>query len=146
MHEPLLSARRAQRLEPARHAARSSCSSIALATLLLLGVERMRSDVRESFSQSVCGTDLIVGARTGAVQLMLYSVFRIGGATNNIRMAEHRRDRAAPRRRLGRAALARRLAPRLSRCSAPPQRTSTHFRYGDHQPLRLAQGGRSAAT
>jgi putative ABC transport system permease protein len=61
--------------------------SIALSTLLLLSLERMRHDVRESFSQSVSGTDLIVGARTGAVQLMLYAVFHVGGATNNVRMA-----------------------------------------------------------
>jgi putative ABC transport system permease protein len=59
--------------------------SIALSTFLLLGIERIRTDVRENFSQSVSGTDLIVGARTGSVQLLLYSVFRIGSATNNIR-------------------------------------------------------------
>ena len=39
--------------------------SIALATLLLLTLERMRSDIRASFSQAVSGTDLVVGARTG---------------------------------------------------------------------------------
>ena len=61
--------------------------SIALATGLLLTLERMRADVRDSFSQAVSGTDLIVGARTGPVQLMLYAVFRVGGATNNITMA-----------------------------------------------------------
>jgi putative ABC transport system permease protein len=58
--------------------------SIALSTLLLLGIARLRDDVRKNFAQSVSGTDLIVGARTGSVQLLLYSVFRIGGATNNI--------------------------------------------------------------
>ena len=87
--------------------------SIALATLLLLGVERMRTDVRESFSQSVSGTDLIVGARTGAVQLMLYAVFRVGGATNNIRMDSVQAIAEAPRRGLGGAAVAGRFAPRL---------------------------------
>ena len=40
-------------------------ASIALSTLLLLGIERIRNEVREGFSQSVSGTDLIVGARTG---------------------------------------------------------------------------------
>jgi putative ABC transport system permease protein len=59
--------------------------SIALSTFLLLGIERIRTDVRENFSNAVSGTDLIVGARTGPVQLLLYSVFRIGSATNNIR-------------------------------------------------------------
>jgi putative ABC transport system permease protein len=72
-------------------------ASIALATLLLLAFERMRQDICASFSQAVSGTDLVVGARTGAVQLMLYAVFRIGSATNNVRMsslAEVARHRA----------------------------------------------------
>jgi putative ABC transport system permease protein len=60
--------------------------SIGLSTFLLVGFERVRADIRASFSQSVSGTDLIVGARTGCVQLMLYSIFHLGGATNNIRM------------------------------------------------------------
>lgn len=59
--------------------------SIALTSFLLLSVERVRHDVRASFAGSVSGTDLIVGARSGAVQLMLYAVFRIGQATNNMR-------------------------------------------------------------
>ncbi|AGU48767.1 putative lipoprotein ABC transporter, permease protein, MacB-like family [Variovorax paradoxus B4] len=58
--------------------------SIALSTFLLLGVERIRTELRENFASSVSGTDLIVGARTGSTQLLLYSVFRIGAATNNI--------------------------------------------------------------
>ncbi len=58
--------------------------SIALSTFLLLGVERIRTELRENFSSAVSGTDLIVGARTGSTQLLLYSVFRIGAATNNI--------------------------------------------------------------
>ena len=87
--------------------------SIALSTFLLLGIERIRTDVRENFSQSVSGTDLIVGARTGSVQLLLYSVFRIGSATNNIRWSSVQAIDEAARRRLGRADLARRLASRL---------------------------------
>jgi putative ABC transport system permease protein len=59
--------------------------SIALSTVLLLAVDRIRTDARDSFSQSVSGTDLILGARTGSVQLLLYAVFRMGNATNNIR-------------------------------------------------------------
>ena len=58
--------------------------SIALSVTLLLGVERLRQDARAGFEQSISGTDLIIGARTSPVQLMLYAVFRLGGATNNI--------------------------------------------------------------
>jgi putative ABC transport system permease protein len=58
--------------------------SIALSVTLLLGVERIRKETRKSFANTISGTDLIVGARSGPVQLLLYSVFRIGNATNNI--------------------------------------------------------------
>jgi putative ABC transport system permease protein len=51
----------------------------------------------QNFSQAVSGTDLIVGARTGPVQLMLYAVFRIGGATNNITMGQRAARWRAPR-------------------------------------------------
>jgi len=119
--------------------------SIALATLLLLSLERMRTDIRQSFSQSVSGTDLIVGARTGAVQLMLYSVFHIGGATNNVRMASIE-------------AIARHPAVSWivpislgdSHHGYPVLGTTpeyfTRFLYGDRQPLVLAQGRAFAGT
>ncbi|MDX2288044.1 MAG: ABC transporter permease [Hyphomicrobiaceae bacterium] len=58
--------------------------SIAVSVALLVGVEKVRSGARDSFAGTVSGTDLIVGARSGQIQLLLYSVFRIGNATNNI--------------------------------------------------------------
>lgn len=58
--------------------------SVALSVALLLGVERLRHDARAGFAQTISGTDLVVGARSGPVQLLLYSVFHIGNATNNV--------------------------------------------------------------
>ncbi|MEW8508141.1 MAG: ABC transporter permease [Candidatus Thiodiazotropha sp.] len=58
--------------------------SIALSVSLLLGVERLRVESRNSFANTISATDLVVGARSGAINLLLYSVFRIGDATNNI--------------------------------------------------------------
>ena len=58
--------------------------SIALSVALFLGVEKVRTGARASFADTISGTDLIVGARSGSVQLLLYSVFRIGNATNNV--------------------------------------------------------------
>ena len=58
--------------------------SIALSVALLLGVERLRQDARASFANTISGTDLVVGARGGSVQLLLYSVFHLGSATNNV--------------------------------------------------------------
>ena len=59
--------------------------AVTLSVTMLLGVERIRHDARAGFAHSVSGTDLVVGARTSPVQLMLYAVFRIGEATNNMR-------------------------------------------------------------
>ncbi|MBX3607022.1 MAG: ABC transporter permease [Piscinibacter sp.] len=114
-------------------------ASIALATLLLLSVERVRTDVRENFSRAVSGTDLVVGARTGAVQLMLYAVFHLGGASNNIRtasleaIAQHRAVAWVVPLSLGDS---HRGFPVLGTTPAFFER----FRYGERQPLRLAQG------
>ncbi|MEP3333257.1 ABC transporter permease [Sedimentitalea sp.] len=58
--------------------------AIALSVALVLGVEKVRTGARASFADTISGTDLIVGARSGSVQLLLYSVFRIGNATNNV--------------------------------------------------------------
>jgi putative ABC transport system permease protein len=113
--------------------------SIALATALLLSLERLRTDIRSSFSQAVSGTDLVVGARTGPVQLMLYAVFRVGGATNNIGMdsvraiAEHRAVAWVVPMALGDS---HRGHPVLG--TTPEY--FVHFAYGDRQPLALAQG------
>lgn len=58
--------------------------AIAFSVMLLLGVEKVRTGARQSFADTISGTDLIVGARSGGIQLLLYSVFRIGNATNNV--------------------------------------------------------------
>ena len=58
--------------------------SISVSITLLLGVEKIRQGVRTSFSSAVSGTDIIVGARGGSLQLLLYSIFRIGNAPNNL--------------------------------------------------------------
>jgi len=115
--------------------------SIALSTLLLLGIERLRQDVRQNFQQAVSGTDLIVGPRTGPVELLLYAVFRIGNASNSIRyssvemLARHRAVAWVVPLSLG-----------DSHRGFTVVGTSTgyfeHFRYGDRQPLVLAQGQR----
>jgi putative ABC transport system permease protein len=119
--------------------------SIALATTLLLTLERLRTDIRESFSLSVSGTDLVVGARTSPIQLMLYAVFRVGGATNTISMdsvqavAQHRA-----------VAWVVPLALGDSHRGRPVLGTSTtyfeRYAYGDQQKLVLAEGRAFAGT
>ncbi|MEM1246864.1 MAG: FtsX-like permease family protein [Acidobacteriota bacterium] len=58
--------------------------SLALSVALFLGVEQVRTGVRESFSNTISGTDLIVGTRVGQLQLILFTVFGIGSTPANI--------------------------------------------------------------
>jgi putative ABC transport system permease protein len=65
----------------------SSClliGSIALSSMLLIGVQKIKISAKQSFSQSISGTDLIVGARSGDIQLLMYTVFRQGTPVANM--------------------------------------------------------------
>ena len=61
-----------------------SLMAMTVSIFVLLAVENIRHQTKENFSNTVSGVDLIVGARTGSLNLLLYSVFRIGNPTNNI--------------------------------------------------------------
>ena len=119
--------------------------SLALATALLWTLERLRHDIRLSFSQSVSGVDLIVGARSSPVQLMLFSVFHIGSVPQSMSMdsvhklAQHRSVSWVVPLSLGDA---HRGFPVLGTTPAFFQ----HFAYGDKQPLVLQQGKAFADT
>ena len=58
--------------------------SIALSAMLLIGVQKVKISAKQSFSKSISGTDLIVGARSGDIQLLMYTVFRQGYPVANI--------------------------------------------------------------
>ena len=66
-------------------------SAIAISVALLLGVEKMRTAARDGFANTVSGVDLIVGARSGQLNLLLYSVFRVGDATANVSWDSYQR-------------------------------------------------------
>jgi putative ABC transport system permease protein len=59
--------------------------SLTIGILLVLGINHLRTQVKESFNNTLSGTDLIVGARGGALNLLLYSVFHMGSSTHSIR-------------------------------------------------------------
>ena len=58
--------------------------SLLISISVLLCVEHVRLQAESSFSRTVSGVDLIVGAPSGQLNLMLYSIFRMGSPTNNI--------------------------------------------------------------
>ena len=70
--------------------------ALAVSMMLVLSVEKVRNEAKLSFASTISGTDLIVGARSGSIQLLLYSVFRIGNATNNISWKSYQQIAARP--------------------------------------------------
>lgn len=113
--------------------------SIALSVMLLLGVEQLRVGVRSGFSQSVSGTDLIIGARTSPIQLMLYAVFRLGDATHNMHWSSFQKLAERPA-----VAFAIPISLGDSHHGFPVIGTQSgyfeHFRYGDRRHLEFVSG------
>ena len=49
-----------------------SLMAMTVSIFVLLGVEQIRQQTKDNFSNTVSGVDLIVGARTGSLNLLLY--------------------------------------------------------------------------
>jgi putative ABC transport system permease protein len=58
--------------------------AVALSVALFLGVEKARNAAKSGFDNTISGTELIVGAPSSQINLLLYSVFRLGNATAEI--------------------------------------------------------------
>ncbi|TCS41043.1 ABC transporter permease [Reinekea marinisedimentorum] len=112
---------------------------LVMSNVLLLTVDRLRLDTRASFANTVSGTDLIIGARTGSLNLLLYSVFHLGNATNNISwqsyqelIAQKEIDWAIP--------ISLGDSHRGYRVVGTDTTMFTHYRYGKKQNLAFADG------
>ncbi len=70
--------------------------SMMLSLVLLMSVERVRRAAESGFTQSISGVDLIVGARSGSLQIVLYSVFNLGQATNNVSIESYNDLKSRP--------------------------------------------------
>ena len=61
-----------------------TAAAIAVSVFTLLSVEHLRQTAKQSFNSTVSGVDLIVGPRTGDINLLLTTVFRIGQPSQNM--------------------------------------------------------------
>ena len=113
--------------------------TIAVSVALLLGVEKVRLHTRASFANTVSGTDLIVGARSGSVQLLLYSVFRIGNATNNIDWQSYQEISSSPGVRWA-IPISLGDSHRGYRVVGTSQAYFEHFRYANKRSLEFRSG------
>lgn len=122
-----------------RFAAALTIFTVAVSVALLLSVERVRQETRNSFANTVSGVDLIVGARSGPVQLLLYSVFRIGDATNNLRYSSFEEIKAHPQVAFA-IPLSLGDSHRGFRVLGTNADYFEHYRYGNKRNLSFAQG------
>lgn len=113
--------------------------AITVSVFVLLGVEQIRQQAKNSFGNTVSGIDLIVGARTGDINLLLYSVFRLGNATNNISWQSYQTISKDPN-------VAWTIPISLGdshkgyRVMGTTVDYFTHFRFGKGKPLKLSDG------
>jgi putative ABC transport system permease protein len=114
-------------------------ASVAISVALLLTVRQLNTQARMAFTNTVSDTDLIVGARGAQINLLLYSVFRLGDATNNVswltfeRLAKHRDVAWAIPLSLG-------DSHRGFRVLGTNDAYFQHYRFGSEQPLTFAEG------
>jgi len=113
--------------------------AITVSVFVLLGVEQIRQQTKSSFGNTVSGIDLIVGARTGDINLLLYSVFRLGNATNNISWKSYQTIVKDPN-----VAWTIPISLGDSHKGYRVMGTTTdyfeHFRYGQAKPLLIEEG------
>jgi putative ABC transport system permease protein len=112
---------------------------LVMSNLLLLTVDRVRLDTRASFANTVSGTDLIIGARTGSLNLLLYSVFHLGNATNNISWESYQ-DLIAKKEVDWAIPISLGDSHRGYRVVGTDTTMFTHYRYGRKQNLAFADG------
>lgn len=122
-----------------RYTAILTLATIAISVTLLLAVERVQQEARKSFASTISGTDLIVGGRTGAVQLLLYSVFRIGDATNNIRWESYQQIIRQPSVSWA-VPISLGDSHRGWRVVGTTTGFFEHYRYGEKREVRFAEG------
>lgn len=113
--------------------------AIAISVMLLLGVERVSQETRSGFANTISGTDLIVGARSGSVNLLLYSVFHIGNPTNNITWNTYQHW-ANNSQVAWSVPIALGDSVRGFPVIATEPAFFEHFRYAQQQPLEFAEG------
>ena len=114
-------------------------TSITLSVALLLGVEILRTEAKSNFASTVSGTDLIVGARSSSVNLLLYSVFRIGNPTNNIDWHSYEEIRALPGVKWS-IPLSMGDTHKGFRVIGTDHNYIEHYRYARNRQLSLSQG------
>jgi putative ABC transport system permease protein len=113
--------------------------SLALSVSLWVGIEHIRVGARESFSNTISQTDLIVGARGGSLQLLLYTVFHMGSPTANVSYESYEKIKNQPAV-LWTIPISLGDSHRGYRVVGTNEDFYRHYRYRQDRPLELETG------
>lgn len=116
-----------------------SLLAMSVSVVVLLGIEHIRHNAKDNFTHTVSGTDLIVGARTGDINLLLYSVFRIGSPTHNISWDAYQTLSNHPKVKWT-IPLSLGDSHKGYRVLGTTPEYFEHFKYGNQHALSFAQG------
>jgi putative ABC transport system permease protein len=113
--------------------------SLLISISVLLSVEHIRQQAKESFNRTISDVDMIVGAPSGQLNLLLYSVFRMGNPTSNIDYKSYETLKSSS---LVKWAVPISLGDshRGFRVMGTNDSYFKHFKYGNKQPLTFEQG------
>lgn len=114
-------------------------ASIMISFALLISVYRLKTDARVSFQQTISNIDLVVGSKTGSLQLLMSTVFHQGFPSNNMSYAyfERLRDRSETRFAIP---ISLGDSHKGFRVIATNDDFFAFYQYADKQPLRFAKG------
>ena len=113
--------------------------AVSLSVALFLGVEKARDGARSGFGNTISGTDLIIGAPTGTINLLLYSVFRMGDATAEISWPTFKEISSRPDIAWT-VPISLGDSHRGFRVMGTTLGYFEHYRYGESRPLEFAAG------
>ena len=113
--------------------------SIAISMAVLLSVAHLEAQLRSSFERNISGVDVIVGSRTSSLNLLLFSVFKIGYPTNNLNWQSYREIAQLPQVKW---AIPMSLGDSHQGYGVVGTTTGyfQHYKYGAKQALVFAQG------
>jgi len=113
--------------------------SLLISISVLLSVEHIRQQAKESFNRTISDVDMIVGAPSGQLNLLLYSVFRMGSPTSNINYKSYETLKSSS---LVKWAIPISLGDshRGFRVMGTSNSYFEHFKYGTKQPLTFSSG------
>jgi putative ABC transport system permease protein len=115
--------------------------ALLVSVSLLVSIEHLRTEAKSSFYRTVSGVDLIVGARTGQINLLLSSVFRVGANANSVSWESYQRIVSNPQVEWA-IPLSLGDSHKGFAVIGTTNAYFEHYRYGDNGQLRFAIGGR----